>query len=1569
MPSQTPTLITTNNRNSSFKPDELSTSCLACSLKNAVSSLQTTCHMWLCDSCVNVNNATNARVSSSKVARGDFLKNVDETSCIDSARSDENKARNIKSEDNKFVDDSVVTCRKEIVQKNVDKLKAKLIYVQNMVNRITTTEQDVKKRKGDICIVVLENNLKVFSDFIHQCTRLLNIIHEECDTKLEDLVNKRKEINTFVDNVKQCVKKVDQTLSSMSDVSIQFIQNADICEINRLLETEIAIDRSLFEFSIGYEFKESGSVENGELDIGVLTINNKSFYNRLKTNQRVTTHGQHTGTSEEARCYNSTCSACNLDQQISVSPDMEKNNNNRPQKRTDSFGEISLMVTESENLSLKHTTDDTLPTLVKEKDERPLLEDESKRNESQLARLFDNATPPVLTKDPVSMSDESSSFYQMDKVYSVSDVSNAQGSVQNLRVKKYGDVVRYKRQSGGSMKHSPNNDCMMKCGTDKAQAEAKSGYVKKDTDRREENMQTTERPNEFLNPYVNLCPKAVHEYERKGVILSDKHCLHRSAVVTGKAKDTMKLTESYFVSLSARKRSDEQSKERPTEGFNGLKSDHEPVKDLTSESDNNHLGAKEIIKNTSVQTSPIQSETLNPSMEYKYVLLDTQSTVSERPNNCTNPVCYNEKYSGRGQQQDGVRLETNIALMRENTNTVTCQVEQQDPNESVKVTGKNYAVVNNYLHCQTESQAKTTEEYALKNNDLRKKITEMVASVCKSIDNDRKVDKSSSTGSSSTSEGHAVLLDRLDKPVTNILYSCLTRPAEKQQDESKKPRSTSIIKSSLDNTMRTTSASSTVYGKNKSSAGESFSSNKSKSAITVSPSLYNPAKKRQKSGLAGTGSSRENGDPKPKRRRTKSAVQTPYQRNHPQNESSERHADLWPQHLSINNPRFCYITFNQQRQQMLANNSAMFPGVPRFAFPVNNNFFGHSAMPENVNPDISRGNEMCQTMERQREHVNFVGEVEINVDHELSPHFNTYSHSEIANSGSASEIREGISNDTNKKINTNMNMSNDMNCRDKSEIGGSNTFQKNNEPVIPGKNPSTAASEFGNDREAIQSLYSSELHVKTSIKPSAESQENLINSRALGSYLEVSENTQTVMNDPSMLVSPVNQSSRPVPALLRQTGASAVQQYSHSDSPSQSHVPPTVDRVDTSLHQYSAEKAVPRQHVDVRNTATSRHPPIPPYKDIPCHPAVSSVDYRSHLKNLGRSVPLPSYPGVPRQGYIPSLSNRSHAQYYNDVQRDFNVVDADVFRQTDFPPNGDGRRHTDDPHSRQHDTTLNSAVPQYQNNPNNSKMTHLQTHGDTQGREDVSPNRLAPANLNSPSSNDKQDRQCVAPNRVVPGYQNVPRNQSTREGHEIPPKHLSCNMDVPSYRNIRHRPDVLSNQNVFRQPPYNYIPRHQDMPPNRPRTLHENAPPNGNMPGLLSRNASRSQYPASLSEVTRQENPDRGLDTSCAAFVMNQRISQTSTRSLPTDCLISPEQRQVPSLTQYRRPGVDKVPSSYTSGQFNEAYAAIQTSFIQNQSRPRHARQIENVFTEITNRLWNIESPISNDAVLSKGKT
>ena len=1453
----------------------------------AMSGLQTvTCNKWLCDSCVKTNQ-TNRHVFNSDVTGG--VKDVVELSGTDSAKRDETKISQNKSDDSKTVGDSLVTCRKEIVQKNVERLKAKLRYVQTIANRITTAQQDIKKRKGDICLV-LEKNLKTTSEYIHQCTKLfyqctslLNAIQTESDTKLEELSKKHEEVERFVEEVNTCVLNVDQSLNSMSDSSIQFIQNAYIGAINSLRETEITIESSLLDFDIGYESKESDNAENGELDIGVLTINNKSLQNILRTIESDATQEQ--STSEEAHCNDPTCSACVLDLQISVSPDLGKTENSGPKKCTDTVSATSLVVTESELSQVKTNTDNRLSTHISEQIERSLLKDENPRNKTHSDHVADNDTTPAITKQIVSAP-------EVPSICSISDCSNQYGFAQNLQAFQHGDVVRYRRQSDNET-HSPIESFMCKSGTNNQHVGDKRVHVQEDTGGQDGHMQIGDRPNKFLNPYVNLCPRAVCDYKRSGVIISGKHCANTgTAVVTDKAKDTMELSEYYFSSPSEQNQFEKQLKEKHDE----IISDQ----DLVKRSANNDTSVTGEIKDTVIQTSPLPSETPRQITGYEYVLIENQDTLMDRSNNINKPVCSDMNYD-ESNKPHGSHSETNATLSRENRNGVIYQDG-------------------------------------------------------KSIDNKGTINKSNATVSISMPEGHAVLLNKLDKRLTKLLYSCLTRNAKGQQGENKKQRSTQaqVIKRSRNNTLHTPSVSDTVDGNNKLSADKSVLSNKPKSVMVVSPSLYNSRKERQKSGAAINSRARvENEEPNSKRRRTKSAVQASTQRKQTHNKSSERHAELLAQ--NFHNPRFSHIP-----HQMLSDN------------PRNNHLFGHPAMLDNVN----HSNEMFQKMERQREFVNFMRGTEVNVDQELTHHFNTNRHYVEANRSCPSEINNGARNDTSMDRDTNMNVPHDT---------------------------SKNASEFHDDREAILSLYGSE-EVTISNVPSTESQGNMIYSRALDSYLEESGNTQTLINDTPILKSTESTPSRIVPTSTNQ---------------------PAVDIIQTAHQQCPIETYVPL----MRNPDTSRHLPYLPYRDVPCHPPVSSypriVSYRGQLPHLHRlldtSAPPPLYPGVPHQARASTFHNGSHAQNYNNILPNSNEVSGDAIKMLESPPNSEGRRHTDVPPSSQHGTEFSKAMPQYQNDPHHKETTHQPTDidcGDTEGRP-FTFSRIASQSLDTPSCNPK-DKRSAPPNKEVPWSQNT---QSIRGRSAVPVLYHH----VPSgYRNIRPPLVVSNNQNVFRRPPYSYISRRQDLQPHHTIPLHENTPPCNIMPRFsdipISQSSSRQNHPSAIAENKRQGNasPCPDLDALRTMFAKDHGIAQARTRTSPKDRLTSPIQTQVPQLTspiqrqvpqltspiqrqvpqltspiQRRVPHltspiqrqVPQLPSpiqrqapqltrfesekeqpSFTLGQFNEAYAAIQSSFVQQQSRLRHARQTENIFTEITNQLWNQKSPSSNNATSSKGK-
>ena len=783
------------------------------------------------------------------------------------------------------------------------------------------------------------------------------------------------------------------------------------------------------------------------------------------------------------------------------------------------------------------------------------------------------------------------------------------------------------------------------------------------------------------------------------------------------------------------------------------------------------------------------------------------------------------------------------------------------------------------------------------------------------IIDDSTVNKTNHSTCSSRTEKHASLLSKLALKLQN----------------NKKLNAT-------EETETTTQESCAVDENVKSSTNKPISSKRPKSVMVVSQSLYNDAKARQKA--RHNSGSVENEEPKRKRRRrTKSAVQLSTQHLLTLNERSARYAEFLAQIYNINNQRNNHI-----QHEMFSNNTG------------NNDFFSHPTT-------LKCNNELLQMIESQRGYGNFVRGPEINVDDELNRHFDNNNNNLQMNSHCASEVRNEPRNDVRSGMEGDGNVPKDV------------TYNVN---------------EFQSDREAIQALYGSG-EVAVSAVPSVESQGSRIYSRALGTLVEATDKTQTLSNEVSSFKNTGNKSSKLVPTSLEHDDKGPVQTCNWTQEPADTG---SMQRVSASTGNWTQKPADPgyvkqvspvepisppaadfRQQYQVgrfvphmRSPDTSRHLPFIPYRDIPCHPPVSAcprvVSYRSQLPHLQRLLDTPAqpppYPCVPHQRRD-QTHNGSQAQMYDAISPPVNEINGDAITMLHSPPNSEGRRRTEEQRS-----DASNIMPQCQNTSaaNGTIQQPKVVDFENEGRQ-VTSSRIAPQGGGNPSLNtNTEDRWSTQPNRDVSQPENTPSNL---ERLELPglPHHIH----FPGYGNTGH-----PNQNMFRPPPYSYIPRRQSLPPNHTVPFHENTrtlPRNAvpRFPDIPNRRDSLDQrYQPGLGENTGHDNgPCPDLDSLRAMFAMNQRVPKPRRRTTPDERLTSPQTitRQIPQLQRVEN---DKEQPPFTPGQFSEAYAAIQSSFIQQHGRPRQERQTENVFTEITNRLWNQGSPATNHDSASKGK-
>ena len=342
---------------------KISLNCSVCDIKRKISRVYAMCQQWVCGTCIEefTTSDIGQRVTPGK---GKVCLDVESKPDAGSGVADSSdcllnkylvvKIERISTNDHgelKITDDSAVACVKDIVQKNVEKLKDKCVYLDNIINSLKLKVRYIDKRKYEI-FGEIRRKIDMSISVIDQCVQSLNFLQSECVAKTEQLSLKQKEIDPFVVKLKKCIESTELILKSWNDnTQIQLMKQKDISQLNHFLETEIVIDSRLFDFSV--EYKNASSWCANSLEIGVITINNKS-YPHLRKSVAKTSEGSQTGPARELplnSCENSTCSACNLRLFIDDSPRAVDEGDNTPMFVDEVHNSI-VSVEETHNLEM-----------------------------------------------------------------------------------------------------------------------------------------------------------------------------------------------------------------------------------------------------------------------------------------------------------------------------------------------------------------------------------------------------------------------------------------------------------------------------------------------------------------------------------------------------------------------------------------------------------------------------------------------------------------------------------------------------------------------------------------------------------------------------------------------------------------------------------------------------------------------------------------------------------------------------------------------------------------------------------------------------------------------------------------------------------------------------------------------------------------------------------------------------------------------------------------------------------------------------------------------------------------
>lgn len=174
-----------------------------------------------------------------------------------------------------YVEETIETQRK-MLQEGVQVLKTKLKEHDDMAEKISEKEKDIKKQQVDVFTEVRRVADLVTNEVITWCKQLLSFLQSVCHGRIKDLTHKKTEVNTFAEKAKHTIEFVETALQSGDDLSILLTKKFMAENIKQLKEQKINFHKTLLDLNIRYE-NDALFINKNVSKMGFINVNGKSY--------------------------------------------------------------------------------------------------------------------------------------------------------------------------------------------------------------------------------------------------------------------------------------------------------------------------------------------------------------------------------------------------------------------------------------------------------------------------------------------------------------------------------------------------------------------------------------------------------------------------------------------------------------------------------------------------------------------------------------------------------------------------------------------------------------------------------------------------------------------------------------------------------------------------------------------------------------------------------------------------------------------------------------------------------------------------------------------------------------------------------------------------------------------------------------------------------------------------------------------------------------------------------------------------------------------------------------------
>ena len=272
--------------------------CTSCEDNQKASTFCVDCQEWLCDPCV----VAHKRV---KLTKDHSISNKVKPDEVKDGIVGDNKQRHVHCQTHKTemlklfcLTCETLTCRdcqlndhkdhkyqyieetieqqKKLLMEGVAALKSRLRSNQEMAEKISQKEKDIKDQQVEVFKEVRKVADLITNELISWCKQLLNFLQGVCHGRIKDLTFKKKEVDTFAKRAKHTISFVESALQSGDDLSVLHTKSFMTKNIKNLQDQTINFQNTLLDLNIKYE-NDAKFLTKNVSKMGFINVNGKSY--------------------------------------------------------------------------------------------------------------------------------------------------------------------------------------------------------------------------------------------------------------------------------------------------------------------------------------------------------------------------------------------------------------------------------------------------------------------------------------------------------------------------------------------------------------------------------------------------------------------------------------------------------------------------------------------------------------------------------------------------------------------------------------------------------------------------------------------------------------------------------------------------------------------------------------------------------------------------------------------------------------------------------------------------------------------------------------------------------------------------------------------------------------------------------------------------------------------------------------------------------------------------------------------------------------------------------------------